>query len=210
MTAGRFFIARHGETVFNHAARLQGDAVHTPLTRAGFAQADEIGRALAGHLGPRPKLTLWSSPAGRALQTLAIISEHLGLDWHDARTDARLAEIDMGSWGGRYYRDVVAEAGAIVNPLTRLFSRRAPGGEGYDDVAVRLGSWLSEHEEEGGDRLIVMHGMSSRVLRGLLTGAAVDDGCGAPVADGLPQGSIVAIEGGVETIVHRGAGLGAD
>ena len=48
---GRDFIARHGETVFNAAARLQGDAPHTPLTRAGFAQADALGRALRDLLG---------------------------------------------------------------------------------------------------------------------------------------------------------------
>ena len=29
---GRDFVARHGETVFNAARRLQGDAPHTPLT----------------------------------------------------------------------------------------------------------------------------------------------------------------------------------
>ncbi|TMJ10831.1 MAG: histidine phosphatase family protein, partial [Alphaproteobacteria bacterium] len=91
----RFFIARHGETVFNAAARMQGEAPHTPLTRTGFAQADSIGEALLARLGPRPRLTMWSSPAGRALQTLAIAAEHLGLDWHQARTDARLAEIDV-------------------------------------------------------------------------------------------------------------------
>jgi len=49
--SGRFFIARHGETVFNAAARMQGDAPHTPLTRAGFAQADAIGDALRRELG---------------------------------------------------------------------------------------------------------------------------------------------------------------
>ena len=70
---GRDFVARHGETVFNAAHRLQGDAAHTPLTRAGFAQADELGRALRDLLGVKPELTLWSSPTGRALQTLAVI-----------------------------------------------------------------------------------------------------------------------------------------
>ncbi|KAK0350053.1 hypothetical protein LTR94_030589, partial [Friedmanniomyces endolithicus] len=50
---GRDFIARHGETVFNAARRLQGDAPHTPLTRAGFAQAEEMGRALRDALGER-------------------------------------------------------------------------------------------------------------------------------------------------------------
>src|SRR3546814_3040973 len=66
--SGRDFIARHGETVFNAARRLQGRQPHTPLTRAGFAQADEMGRALRALLGARPALTMWASPTGRALQ----------------------------------------------------------------------------------------------------------------------------------------------
>src|SRR5947209_5494735 len=126
---GSFFIARHGETVFNAAGRIQGDAEHTPLTRAGFAQAEEMGRALRRRLGPRPPLALWLSPAGRALQTLAVIAEHLDLDWHQARMDARLREIGMGEWTGRYYRDLVAETGPLFDPVDRLFLRRAPGGE---------------------------------------------------------------------------------
>jgi broad specificity phosphatase PhoE len=32
-------LARHAETVFNAAARMQGNMAHTPLTRAGIAQA---------------------------------------------------------------------------------------------------------------------------------------------------------------------------
>jgi broad specificity phosphatase PhoE len=108
---GRDFIARHGETVFNIAGRMQGDHPHTPLTRAGFAQADAMGAALRELLGPKPKLTLWSSSAGRALQTLAIIAEHLELDWHQARTDDRLVEIGMGAWSGRYYADLQTEVG---------------------------------------------------------------------------------------------------
>jgi probable phosphoglycerate mutase len=48
------------------------------------------------------------------------------------------------------------------------------------------------------------------VLRGVMTGAAGRPECGAPVADGLPQGSVVAIENGVETVVHLGGGQGAD
>jgi broad specificity phosphatase PhoE len=65
MSPNRYFIARHGETVFNAAGRMQGDALHTPLTRAGFAQAEEMGLALRLRLGPRPDLALWTSDAGR-------------------------------------------------------------------------------------------------------------------------------------------------
>jgi probable phosphoglycerate mutase len=203
----RWFIARHGETVFNAAARLQGEAVHTPLTRAGFAQAEAVGRTLRERLGAGPALLMWASPTGRALQTLAVIAEHLALDWHAARTDARLTEIGMGDWGGRFYHEVAGETeGPIVDPATGLFSRRAPGGEWYDDIAARLQAWLDEQAEEEGDRLVVMHGISSRVLRGMLTGETIRPGCEAPVADGLPQGSVVEIADGVETVLREGDG----
>ena len=200
----RFFIARHGETVFNAAARMQGDVLHTPLTRAGFAQAEEMGALLRSLLGPRPRLELWASPTGRALQTLAVIAEHLELDWHEARTDPRLREIDIGAWSARSYADVTAEFGPVIDPEIGLFSRRPPGGEFYDDIAARLRSWLDDHEDEAGDRLIVMHGMSSRVLRGLLTGAADRPGFGAPVADGVRQGGMVEIKDGVERMIEQG------
>ena len=200
---GRDFVARHGETVFNAARRMQGDHPHTPLTRAGFAQADEMGRALRDLLGVRPALTLWASSTGRALQTLAIIAEHLELDWHQAHTDARLVEIDMGSWGGRYYADVVAEVGPVVDGEGLL--RCAPDGESYPAIAARVGGWLADTDDDPGDRLVVMHGISSRVLRGVATGAPVG-ACGAPVLPGHPQGSVSLIERGVETLVHRGTG----
>jgi probable phosphoglycerate mutase len=200
----RFFVARHGETVFNAASRMQGDVLHTPLTRGGFAQADEMGALLRSLLGAKPTLALWASPTGRALQTLAVIAEHLELDWHEARTDARLREIDIGAWSERPYADVIAEAGPVIDRGTGLFSRRPPGGEWYDEVAARLGTWLDDTKAEPGDRLVVMHGMSSRVLRGLLTGLADRPGCGTPVADGLRQGSMVEIQDGVERILEQG------
>ena len=202
---GRDFIARHGETVFNAAGRLQGDHPHTPLTRAGFAQADEMGRALRAVLGAKPALTLWSSSAGRALQTLAVIAEHLELDWHAARTDARLVEIGMGSWGGRYYADLVEEVGPVFDPVHAMLIS-APDGELHAGIAERVSAWLAETNDDPGDRLVIMHGISSRVLRGVMTGAPDLPGLDAPAAPGLPQGSVVMIERGVETIVHLGTG----
>lgn len=203
---GRDFIARHGETVFNFARRMQGHHPHTPLTRAGFAQADAMGAALREILGPRPKLNMWSSSAGRALQTLAVIAEHLELDWHQAQHDDRLIEIGMGEWSGRYYADLASEANGFLDLANGLYTRRPPGGEWYDEIAVRVSSWLADTDEDPGDRLVIMHGMSSRVLRGVMTGLDAMPQFGAPVAPDLPQGSIVMIEKGKETVVHRGSG----
>lgn len=202
---GRDFIARHGETVFNAAGRLQGDHPHTPLTRTGFLQADEMGEALQHALGDKPALTLWASPTGRALQTLAVMAEYVGLDWHRAKTDPRLTEIDMGSWGGRYYRDVGAEVGEMVDRASGLLLP-APDGELYHQIAERVSGWLADTNDDDGDRLVIMHGISSRVMRGVMTGAPVVERVGAPAAEGLPQGSLVMIENGIETVVHLGGG----
>ncbi|MDE0880773.1 MAG: phosphoglycerate mutase family protein [Sphingomonas bacterium] len=201
---GRDFIARHGETVFNAARRLQGDYPHTPLTRAGFTQADEMGAALVDILGPAPDLLLWSSSAGRALQTLAVITERLDLDWHQAKTDDRLVEIGMGAWGGRYYADVVEEIGPIVTADGLL--QPASDGEDYHAIAARVTDWLDDTADEEGDRLILMHGISSRVLRGVLTGADPHVDFGVPILPGLPQGSVVVIENGIEGVAHLGSG----
>jgi probable phosphoglycerate mutase len=206
---GRDFIARHGETVFNIAGRMQGDHPHTPLTRAGFAQADAMGAALRELLGPRPKLTLWSSSAGRALQTLAIIAEYLELDWHQAKTDDRLVEIGMGNWSGRYYADLQEEVGTFLDLEHGLYTRPPEGGEWYDAIAARVSGWLADTDEDPGDRLVIMHGMSSRILRGVMTGGDVMPQFDAPVAPDLPQGSIVLVERGVEHVVHLGTGRGA-
>ncbi|UUL82296.1 histidine phosphatase family protein [Sphingomonas qomolangmaensis] len=203
--AGRDFIARHGETVFNAARRLQGDHPHTPLTRAGFGQAEEMGRALLAELGSSPRLTLWASPTGRALQTLAVIAEILGLDWHGAHIDARLIEIGMGSWGGLYYADLIARVGPVFDSSNGALAC-APDGESYADIADRSAGWLTDTAGDSGDRLVITHGISSRVLRGLMTGLPPTPSLDAPFAEGLPQGSVVAVERGAERVVHLGTG----
>lgn len=204
MRKGRDFIARHGETVFNAARRLQGDHPHTPLTRAGFAQADEMGQALLALLGSAPALTLWASNTGRALQTLAVIAEHLELDWHSARHEPRLTEIGMGSWGGRTYAELMAGDLPVVAATGLLHP--APDGETYPQIAARVSAWLADTDDDPGDRLIIMHGISSRVLRGVMTGQDVHPEFASPISPGLPQGSVVMIEGGRETVVHLGSG----
>lgn len=203
----RVFIARHGETVFNAVARMQGQAeIHTPLTWAGCVQARMMGRAMAAYLGNDATPALWSSSAGRALQTLALIAEEIGADWHQTRRDDRLLEIDVGTWSSRTYAEISAEVGPIVNMEHKLFSVRPSGGEWYDDVAARLSDWLDEQAYEQ-DLLVICHGMTARVLRGLLLGLEPMEDFGAPIADSLAQGSMVMIRDGIEELVIDGAGL---
>ncbi len=196
-------IARHAETVFNAAARMQGHMGHTPLTRAGIAQAEAMGAALATS-GMAEGRDLWVSPSGRTQQTASIVGEHLGRSFFDWRHDARLLEIDVGTWEGRTYADIVAEVGPIVDLTRRLFSVRPPEGEWFPDIAARLTLWLAGLDPAR-PVLAISHGITARVLRGLLVGGA--DWHGVAVADDAPQGTVFHVSSGVERVLHVGSGV---
>ncbi|KPF79183.1 phosphoglycerate mutase [alpha proteobacterium AAP81b] len=196
-------LARHAETVFNAAARMQGHMAHTPLTRAGITQAEAMGAALAEALGPQPDRDLWVSPSGRTQQTAAIVGEHLGHPFFDWRQDARLLEIDVGNWEGRYYADIVAEVGPIIDTDRRLFSVPAPNGEWFPAIAARLTSWLADLDPAR-PVLAISHGVTARVLRGLLAGG--EEWHGVRVAADAPQGTVFRIVDGVESVILTGSG----
>jgi broad specificity phosphatase PhoE len=198
------YLARHAETVYNAGARMQGHMAHTPLTRAGITQAEAMGTALAAHFGARADIDIWASPAGRTLQTVAIVAEHLGRDFFDIRTDPRLLEIDVGRWEGRRYADIVAEQGPIICPSARAFNVVPPEGEYYPAIAMRLQSWLAELDPAR-IALVISHGITLRVLRGLLAGGTPFEG--VELADDAPQGTVFRIEDGVQAALHVGAGV---
>ena len=197
------YLARHAETVYNAGARMQGHMAHTPLTRAGIAQAEAMGVALATHFGAGADIDLWASPSGRTLQTAAIIAEHLGRDFFDIRTDERLLEIDVGDWQGRTYASIVAQSGPIVDPERRAFNVPPPNGEWYPAIAARLRTWLATLDPAR-TALVISHGITLRVLRGLLVGGREFEG--VTLADDAPQGTVFRIADGVAAALHVGFG----
>jgi probable phosphoglycerate mutase len=196
-------IARHAETVFNAAARMQGHFGHTPLTRAGIAQAEAMGTALAAS-GVAASRDLWVSPSGRTQQTAAIVGEHIGRSFFDWQHDKRLLEIDVGAWEGRNYADIVAEVGPIVDAGRRLFSVQPPQGEWFPAIAARLSAWLAELDPAR-PVLAISHGITARVLRGLLVGG--EEWHDVAIAPDGPQGTIFHVKDGAETVLHLGAGV---
>lgn len=200
MTGTRHFIMRHGETVYNLARVLQSNTIHTPLTRLGCDQATRMGEALRSALGTNPDAHVHVSDTGRALQTLALIAEQVGIDWFAAQRTPDLREIEMGSWCLRRYDDVEAEFGPIRLPDHLL--RPAPDGEDYPAIAARLAHWLAGPAAAPGNHIVVMHGISSRVLRGMLAGYPVHPELGVPLAPSLVQGSIALIENGAEVVLY--------
>lgn len=169
------YLARHGETVWNRAGRLQG-CLDSPLTLKGVHQAESIGRALREELGGRPIARFISSPLGRARQTAAIIADALGHDAHAIETDDRLREASFGDWGGLLMDDVVRDhaPGWEARQQDR-WTVPPPGGESYRDVARRLQDFIDDHAGrpvEGDATVVVAHGLANRVFRGLFRGTA--------------------------------------
>lgn len=198
------YLARHAETVFNRARRMQGNDAHTPLTRDGIAQAEAMGAALRRHFDESgdPFPAIWASPAGRTLQTASIVAEHLGQDFFAIRADSRLREIEVGRWTGRDYARIIAEEGEILDMDHHLFRMPIPEGEHYADIATRLQSWLADAGTA--PALVISHGITARVLRGLLVGGRAYEG--VEIAGDLPQGSISLIREGAESALHVGTG----
>jgi broad specificity phosphatase PhoE len=166
-----FYLTLHGETEWNRERRFQGQ-LDSPLTDRGVEQAHLMGATLRELLGDSTGCTIVSSQLGRARRTAEIICEVLGISPRAIETDARLAEIDLGSWAGMTRDEVAARwPGALDGSGRYDWYFRSPDGETLDAVSSRVRQWLSE--AAGRDRMIaVSHGVTSRILRGLYGGIA--------------------------------------
>ena len=112
----------------------------------------------------------------------------------------RLREIEVGHWTGRDYAEIIMTEGDIIDLEHKLFRMPIPGGEHYADIAIRLANWLEDRGEA--PALVISHGMTARVLRGLLVGGRPYEG--VAVAEDVPQGTIMRIADGRETAVLLG------
>lgn len=201
LTGKTLYLARHAETVFNRAARMQGNEAHTPLTTSGVKQALAMATYLRAHLGDKPQLVFWASPTGRTRQTAAVVAEALGLDYFSIRFDNRLREIDVGTWVDEPYADLFDRHGPVIDMERRIFVQRPPEGEWYGDMAARLTAWARDvAADDANTHLAISHGLASRVLRGVLTGQVYQSDVDAVIADDIPQGHFVELEGDIERI----------
>lgn len=181
----RLILVRHGESEWNAAGRVQGQA-DPPLSPAGRAEA----RALRSLLDREPPDAAVTSDLARAMETGRLLVE-------GAATDVRWRESAMGDWTGR----PVAELDA--DPAGRFTDWRAgradpPGGEPWDDVCARVAEAVAALRAGGVRRaLVVTHGGPVRAACAVLAGLAPDHLIPVPnasvtVIDLDPVGRLVA------------------
>ncbi|MDB5393503.1 MAG: fructose-2,6-bisphosphatase, partial [Rhodospirillales bacterium] len=184
------YLVRHGQTEFNHAQRLQGQRDST-LTELGVQQARRMGNHLKPLVDDHERWIIIASPLGRTVRTAEIIRETIGLK-SEITLDPRIQEVHVGDWEGYHHHEIEAAApGAMKEPGWLL---RAPGGEGYEDIAGRIGSFIAEiNETDGHRRILVSHGIAGRILRALYCGVPPDQiWAGKPP----PQDAVFHLSGG--------------
>ncbi|MDT9600930.1 histidine phosphatase family protein [Sphingosinicella rhizophila] len=180
----KLWIVRHGQSAGNvardaaHAAGLHQIDIATrdvdvPLSDLGHVQARALGRWFAALPDAGKPEILLSSPYVRARQTAQAICEQGGLiDARPPIVDERLREREFGIF------DRLTTAGiqdkypelAEHRALLGKFYHRAPGGESWADVILRLRGALDTISLHHADRrvLIVCHQVVVLCLRYIL------------------------------------------
>jgi ribonuclease H / adenosylcobalamin/alpha-ribazole phosphatase len=175
------WVARHGQSAGNVArdkadaaghARiiLTGRDVDVPLSALGKRQADELGRWFArGEAGGRPEVIL-SSPYARAIATAQRFRDQGGCDATvPICMDERLREKEFGILDGLTTSGIAAEfpEQSRFRHALGKFYHRAPGGESWADVILRLRSLMDtiSLHHAGQPVLIVAHQVVVLCLR---------------------------------------------
>jgi probable phosphoglycerate mutase len=188
------YLARHGETEWNRAGRLQGRD-DSPLTQVGVEHAVRLG-AFARALRVRRILT---SPLGRALATARIVVARIAAD--QSRTPPpgegilvrdELAEIDFGRCSGLTL-DAAYRAFPGLQEARALdrWNHPWPGGESYAQAVRRLGPLPAELTDSA-DVLLIAHQSVNRALLHILLGLPVEE----VLASEQPSDCVVRVDRG--------------
>jgi broad specificity phosphatase PhoE len=187
------YLARHGETAYNHEGRFQGQQ-QVPLNDTGRAQAAELAERAVAY-GFR---ALWCSPLLRARETADVVAARIGLQPVE---DARLMETDAGDWTDRTFADVRAEAPQLFDAFAAAEPGFAfPGGESFSEQELRVNAALERVQAGALPALVVCHGM---VIRAALYTRAKD---GQLPFQRVPNAAIVPLDPAEAALADLGGG----
>jgi broad specificity phosphatase PhoE len=165
------YMLRHGETAWNTERRMQGSR-NSDLTERGRAQAVAMGRALKVELARETGPTVFlRSPLGRVCETSLIVGRELGLDPAQWRDDPRLAELGYGDWEGQSWKEIeVTRPNALADWRADPQGFVPPGGESHIELRRRSAAVLADIAASNTRTVVVGHGVSGAVVRGLNLG----------------------------------------
>lgn len=156
--------------------------------RTDLEVAPQVLGAAAAQLRQRlPDVSVYTSPLQRCAALARLLSP-------DARTDARLAELDFGSWEMQRWDDIARDeidawAGDVVH-------YRPGGGESVYQMAQRTAQFRASLEDEPA-AIVICHAGTMRLLaaaqRGLGPDAAAREAAARPHA--IAYGEVMLLSG---------------
>jgi 2,3-bisphosphoglycerate-dependent phosphoglycerate mutase len=221
-------LLRHGQSTWNQENRFTG-WVDVPLSEQGVAEATEAGRLLAAegyHFD-----VAYTSVLKRAIKTLWITLEGLGLEWLPVHRDWHLNERHYGALQGLNKSETAAKHGdeqvqiwrrsydVAPPPLdethefwpgkerryAHLSADELPRAECLKDTVARfLPYWeqtIAPMVKSGQQVLIVAHGNSLRALVKHLDGIGDDEIVGLNIPTGIPL--VYELDDDLKPVSHR-------
>lgn len=150
----RLLLVRHGQSEWNAAKRLQGQA-DIDLSPLGKTQAERLA------------LTVRSLKPDRVISSDLLRARHTAslLGFPDTKLREGLREISVGDWTGRAIPEIVAES-PLAYAGWRAGTDVPPGGEIWGDFMTRAAQTIEEERASlaKGTLLAVCHGGVIRAL----------------------------------------------
>lgn len=148
----KLYVIRHGQTTGDVEDRF-GGAYDDGLTEEGYAQAEALGRELAG----KGILRIVCSDLLRARQTASVLQAHTGAALSE---EPRVRERNQY---GRFSGLLKAEYPEVAKGAKDRFYT-AEAGETYEDFTARLMAGFADISKADDVTAIVWHGGGMRVL----------------------------------------------
>jgi probable phosphoglycerate mutase len=168
------YFIRHGQTDWNAAMRLQGQA-DTDLNDLGRAQADRNGARLAEIQPDIASFRFVASPLKRTCETMERVRAGAGLPRRGYLTDPRLIEVHFGDWQGKTLEEVEAgRPGSTAEREADKWHFVPPGaaGESYDRLMARFRPFFDEITQP---TVCVTHGGIIRAVFRIAGGMGADE-----------------------------------
>ncbi|TPE42377.1 histidine phosphatase family protein [Pontibacter mangrovi] len=152
------YLLRHGQTAWNADGNRYCGRTDLPLTATGLAQAEAVSQQLK----TVPFVAVYASPLQRASQTA-----HLASGGKEVVTDARLIEVDFGTWEGKTKEAFMAENERLWSEWMKDPGQSRAGGSGETGWAVvnRVDAFFRElvQRHPDGNVLVVAHNGVNRL-----------------------------------------------
>lgn len=160
----KLFLVRHGQSQWNLENRFTGWK-NPDITELGKEEAKKAGQLLKNE-----KIDYaFTSVLKRAIHTLDIILDEMGVTDIPITKDQALNERDYGDLSGLNKAELAEKVGAEqVHIWRRSYDVAPPGGESLKDTCERVIPYYEEHIEpklkEGKNVIVAAHGNSLRAL----------------------------------------------